>query len=100
MLNISFLFARWRQLSAFKMAAYSDINFKQKAVIEFLLKEGMAAGEMSDGLRNVYGEWALSFPTVRRWAAEFKGGRSDIIDKPRSGRPSFAVTEANKQFTG
>ena len=26
-----------------------------------------------------------------------KGGRNDIIDKPRSGRPSSAVTEANKQ---
>ena len=34
---------------------------------------------------------------VRRWVAEFKGGRSDIIDKPRSGGPSSAVTEANKQ---
>ena len=79
------------------MVAYSDNNFKQEAVIEFLLKEGMAAREISDGLRNVYGEWALSYPTVRRWVAEFKGGISDIIDKPRSGRPSSAVTEANKQ---
>ena len=74
------------------MAAYSDNNFKQKAVIEFLLKEGIAAREISDRLRNVYGESALSYPTVRRWVAEFKGGRSDIIDKPRSGRPSSAVT--------
>ena len=78
------------------MATYSDNNFKQKAVIEFLLKQGIAAREISDRLRNVYGEWAISYTTVRRWVAEFKGGRSDIIDKPRSGRPSSAVTEANK----
>ena len=45
---------------AFKMVAYSDNNFEQEAVIEFLLKEGMAAREISDRLRNVYGEWALS----------------------------------------
>ena len=79
------------------MAAYSDNNIKQKAVIKFLLKEGIAAREISDRLRNVYGESALSYPTVRRWVAEFKGGRSDIIDKPRSGRPPSAVKEANKQ---
>ena len=76
MLNNIFLFARWRQLSAFKMAAYSDNNFKQKAVIEFLLKEGIATREISDRLRNVYGESALSYPTVRRWVAEFKGVRT------------------------
>ena len=78
------------------MATCSDNNFKQKAVIEFLMKEGIAAREITDRLKNVYGESALSYPSVRRWIADFKGGRSDIIDKPRSGRPSSAVTEANK----
>ena len=81
------------------MAAYSDNNFKQKAVIKFLLKEGTAAREISDRLRNVYGESALSYPTVRRWVAEFKGGRSDIIDKPRSGRSSLHHNRS-KQATG
>ncbi len=79
------------------MAAYTDNSCKQKAVIEFLMKEGIAAREISDRLKNVYGESALSYLSVRRWMADFKGGRSDIIDKPRSGRPSSAVTEANKQ---
>ena len=69
------------------MAAYSDNNYKQKAAIEFLLKEGIAAREISNRLRNVDGESALSYPTVRRYVVEFKGGRSSIIDKPRSGRP-------------
>ena len=76
------------------MAAYSDNHFKQKAVIEFLFKEGIAAREISDRLRNVYGESALSYPTVRRWVAEFKGGRSDIIDRPRSGRPRSGIAVA------
>ena len=67
------------------MAAYSENNFKQKAVIEFLLKEGIAAREISDRFRNLHGESALSYPTVRRWIAEFKSSRSDIIDKPLSG---------------
>ncbi len=79
------------------MAAYTDYSCKQKAVIEFLMKEGIAAREISDRLKNVYGESALSYPSVRRWLADYKGGRSDIIDKTRSGRPSSAVTEENKQ---
>ena len=79
------------------MATCSDNNFKQKAVIEFLMKESIAAREISDRLKNVYGKSVLSYPSVRRWIADFKGGRSAIIDKPHSGRSSFAITTANKQ---
>jgi histone-lysine N-methyltransferase SETMAR len=79
------------------MAAYTDNSFKQNAVIEFLMKEGIAAREISYRLKNVYGDSSLSYPSVRRWLVDFEGGRSDIIDKPRSGRPSSAGTEANKQ---
>ena len=81
------------------MAAYSDNNFEQKAVIEFLLKEGIAVREISDRLRNVYEESALSYPTISRWIAGFKGARSDIIDKPRSGIPSLHHN-GSKQATG
>ena len=61
------------------------------------MKEGIAAKEISDRLKNVYGESSLSYPSVRRWIVDFKRGRSDITNKLRSGRPSSAVTEANKQ---
>jgi histone-lysine N-methyltransferase SETMAR len=96
--KIKFLFARWNQLSEFNMAAYADNSFKQKAVIEFLMKEGIATKEISDRLKTVYGEYALSYPSVRRWVADFKCGRTDIIDKPRSGRPLSAATDAKKQL--
>ena len=33
------------------MAAYAENSFKQKAVIEFLMKEGIAAREISDRLK-------------------------------------------------
>ena len=79
------------------MAASIDISFKQKAVIEFLMREGIAACEISDRLKKVYGESALSYASVKRWMIDFKSGRNDIIDKPRSGRPSSAVTDENKQ---
>ena len=79
------------------MADRCDIGFKQKAVIEFLAFEGNAAKEISGRLQNVYGDSALSYTSVKRWVTHFKsGGSSSITDKPRSGRPSTAVTEENR----
>src|SRR3981081_4261176 len=79
------------------MADHADIGFRQKAVIEFLFNEGIAAKQISDRLKNIYKESALSHVTVKRWLDHFKSGRTDINDKPRSGRPASAVTEVNKK---
>ena len=62
------------------------------------MTEDVAAREISDRLKNVHGERALSYPSVRRWVAKFKGGISDIEDKPRSGKP-FIRRDRSKQTT-
>ena len=41
------------------MAAYADNSFKQKAIIEFLMKEGIAAREISDRLKTFMGNLHL-----------------------------------------
>jgi hypothetical protein len=43
------------------MAAHTDNSLKQKAVIEFLMKEGIAAREISDRLKKVSGNLHLVF---------------------------------------
>ena len=73
-----------------------DVLFKQKAVVEFLTKEGVGAKNIADRLKTVYGEQCLSYRSVARWVAHFKTGATDISDKPRSGRPRSAVTPQNK----
>ena len=45
-----------------------------------------------DNLVKVFGKIAYSYPSVARWAALFKAGKSNLEDKYRSGRP---ITETN-----
>ncbi len=47
------------------MAASADNGFKQKAAIEFVMKECVAARETSDRLKNVQVKRPLSYPSVR-----------------------------------
>ena len=79
------------------LAACADDSFNKKAVIEFLTLEGVGPKEISERLRNVYKESALSYASVRRWVVHFKSDSSDIIGKPCSGRPLTAVTSGNKR---
>ena len=58
-------------------------------------KNGREAAKIHEELVNAEGEQALTLSTIRRWIAKFKGGETDIHDKPRSGRPREAVTPEN-----
>jgi transposase len=42
-------------------------------------------------LRNVLGDSSPSFLTIKKWAAEFKRGRTSLEDDPREGRPKSAT---------
>jgi transposase len=68
------------------------VCMKQRRVIEFLHAENIAPNDIHRRLLNVYGDQTVDVSTVRRWVARFSSGDSDVKDKPRSGRPSTAVT--------
>jgi histone-lysine N-methyltransferase SETMAR len=38
------------------------------------------------------GTLLLRFSTIKKWAAEFKRGRTSLEDDPREGRPKSATT--------
>jgi len=50
-----------------------------RAVIKFFVKE-------------VYGDSSPSFSRIKKWAAEFKRGRTSLEDDPREGCPKIATT--------
>ena len=61
-------------------------------VIKFFVKEGLTPNEIHSKFIKVYGASSLSFSTIKKWAAEFKRGRTCLEDDPREGRPKSVTT--------
>jgi transposase len=61
-------------------------------VIKFFVKEGLMPNEIHSEFIKVYGDSFSSFSTIKKWAAEFKRGRTCLEDDPREGRPKSATT--------
>jgi len=77
--------------------ADNDMSFRQRAVIEFLVKEEIRTAEIHQRLQRAYGSVCMSASSVRRWVKHFKDGSKSIQDEPRSGRPRTASTKHNKE---
>jgi transposase len=77
--------------------AVTYMSFRQRAVIEFLVKEGNSAAVIYERLRGVYGDVCMGAGSVRRWVKHFKDGNTDIADQPSCGQQRTAATERNKQ---
>ena len=76
---------------------YNNMSFRQRAVIEFLVKEEIPAAEIHQRLQHAYGSVCMGAGSVRRWVKPFKDGNTSIQDQPRSGRPRTTSTERNKE---
>ena len=63
-----------------------------RAVIKFFVKEGFTQNEIHSKFIKVYGDSSPSFSTVKKWAAEFKRGRTSLESDPLEGRPKSATT--------
>ena len=74
-----------------------DMSFRQRAVIEFLVKEEIPAAEIHQRLQHAYESVCMDASSVRRGVKHFKAGNTSIQDDPRSGRPRTDSTERNKK---
>jgi len=63
------------------------LSTEYRAVIRFCVLLGKENKDICAELIQAYGENAPSESTVRRLAREFRHGRTNIADMPRSGRP-------------
>ena len=70
-----------------ELEEFSDIRFKQRAVIEFLTAEKVPPIEIHRRIQAVYCDQCVDVGTVRGWVGRFKDGelgQADLSDKTRS----------------
>ena len=82
-----------------KWKSFTDVRFKQLAVIEFLTAEKVSPIEIHGRMQAVYGDQFVDVSTVRRWVRRFKDGElgpADLSDKTRSGRPVTASDQLHQ----
>ena len=66
---------------------------ESRAVIKYLQKKGLRPKDIHEDMVKTCGKTAPAYPTVKKWAAEFKRGRQSLEDDPRSGRPVTVRTQ-------
>ena len=57
------------------------ISFRQRAVIEFLVKEEILVAEIHQRLQRAYGSVCMVASSVRRWVKHFKDGKTEALRK-------------------
>ena len=68
------------------MEEFSDVRFKQRAVIEFLTAEKVPPIEIHRRMQAVYGDQCVDVSKVRRCVRRLKDGefgQADLSDKTR-----------------
>ena len=61
-----------------KKMADNDVSFRQRAVIEFLVKEEIPAAEIHQRLQRAYGSVCMGASSVRRCVKHFKDGNISL----------------------
>lgn len=68
-------------------------NVEMRAVVRFLWATGKTVQEIHHEMLPVYGMECLSRKAVYNWVEKFKGGRSNVEDDVRPGRPVEIATD-------
>ena len=64
-----------------EMEEFSDVWFKQRALIEFLTAEKVPPIEIHGRMQAVYGDQCVDVSTVRCWVRQFKDGELGLKNK-------------------
>ena len=73
-------------------------EIEYRAVKKLFVKEGLTPNKIHSKFINVYGDCSPSFSAVKKWAAEFKRGRTGLEGDPREGRPKSKYVNSTIDF--
>ena len=79
----------------FNQSAMSVSKAAFRPMMYYDFKKGLSYKECHESLRQLFGDECPSEATVSFWFREFRRGRTDFEDEPRSGRPAEAATAEN-----
>jgi len=65
----------------------------QRAVIQFLLAEGVSGTNTYSRMKNVYGTECMSRTAVFQWCSDFRHGCVSTADMPRPGQARVVITQ-------
>jgi transposase len=68
------------------------VKIEYHMIIIFFVKEGLTPNEIHSKFAKVYGDSSPSFSTIKKWAGEFKHGRTSLEVDSREGHPKSATT--------
>ena len=73
----------------------TDVHSKeaQRHAIFTFWKMNKKVRDIHQNLQKIHGNKTVSLASVYRWVDEFKLGRTDVADLPRSGRPTNSTSE-------
>ena len=71
-------------------------KIEYRAVIKFFVNEGLTP--IHSKFIKVYGDSSPSLSTIKKWAAEFKRGRTGLEGDPREGRPKSKYVNSTIDF--
>jgi transposase len=66
-------------------------KIEYRTVKKFFVKEGLTPNKIHSKFIKVYEDSSPSFSTIKKWAAEFKRGRTSLEVDQREGRPKSAT---------
>lgn len=72
-----------------------DKTVEQRICLKFCVSNQIPCVKAYKMLEKAYGDACLSKTRAYDWYKEFKEGRKDVQDLPRSGRPATASTNGN-----
>jgi len=81
-----------------EIGEFSDVRFRQRAVIEFLTAEKVPPIEIHRRMQAVYGDQCADVSTVRCWVRRFKDGelgQTDLSYKTRISKTGAALAEVH-----
>ena len=85
--SVNVLLCAFKMLKMIERPAHCEI----RSVLRFLNARNVKPADIHRQICEVYGENAISDGMVRKWVRKFNKGRDNLLDEPRSDRPSVVT---------